>query len=88
MTPCEAVITERLTDRIAIGQKAVRRNLRLTDHTAAQVVQKFKRGIAIALSNAPADNGLLRPGHADENVSVALNRDFMAQDVLLLLADE
>jgi hypothetical protein len=44
--------------------------------------------IGIPLDNAPADNGLLRSGHADENVLIALGENLVAQDVLLLLADE
>jgi hypothetical protein len=54
----------------------------------AQVVEKFQGRVGIPLADAPTDDGLLRSGHADENVLIALHRDFMAQDVLLLLADE
>ncbi len=65
-------VTERVTNRIAIRQEIIRRNLRLSDHATAQVVQKFQSGIGIPLSDAPTDDGFLRPGHADENVLIAL----------------
>ena len=60
----------------------------LADNAAAEVVQEIHRGLTVPLADAPADDRLLRPGHADENVLVALGVDFVALDVLLLLADE
>lgn len=42
----------------------------------------------IPLADAPADDCLLRPGHADENLLIALGVDLIALHVLLLLADE
>jgi hypothetical protein len=69
-------VTERVADRIAIRQEAVRRNLGLSDHATAQVIQKFQRGICIPLADAPTDDGLLRPGHADENAGRGSRRHF------------
>jgi hypothetical protein len=73
-------VAERVADRHAVRMKAIRRNLRLTDDAAAQVVQKVHRGLCVTLADAPANDGLLRPGHADENVLIALGVDRMAQD--------
>ena len=36
------------------------------------------RAFGIPLADAPADDRLLRPGHADENVLIALGVDLMA----------
>ena len=46
------------------------------------------RRLGVTLADAPANDGLLRPGHADKNVLIALGVDLMALDVLLLLANE
>jgi hypothetical protein len=55
-------VAKRVADRIAIGQKAIRRNLGLADHALAQVVQKFQGRIGVPLADAPADDRLLRSG--------------------------
>ena len=47
-------------------------------HATAQVVQEVHGGLHRALADAPANDGLLRPGHADENVLIALGRDLAA----------
>jgi hypothetical protein len=47
-----SAVAERVTDRIAIRQKAIGRNLRLSDDATAQVAQKFQRGIGIPLADA------------------------------------
>src|SRR5258708_973766 len=51
-------------------------------------MQEVHRGFGVTLADTPANNRLLRPGHTDENVLIALGVDLMALDVLLLLADE
>ncbi|WP_244621233.1 hypothetical protein FJN17_34515 [Bradyrhizobium symbiodeficiens] len=51
-------------------------------------MQKVHRAFGIPLADAPANDCLLRPGHAHENILIALGVDLMALDVLLLLADE
>jgi hypothetical protein len=81
-------VAESVADRHAVRMKAVRGNLELPDHTPAQVAQKFQRGFGVPLADAPADNGLLCSGHADENILIALSENLMAQDILLLLADD
>jgi len=81
-------VTERIADRYAVGVKAIRTDLRLPDHTPAQVVQEVHGGLHVSLADAPTDDRLLRPGHRNENVLIALGVDLMAQDVLLLFADE
>ena len=68
--------------------KTISADLRLADDAAAQVVQEIHRGLSVALANAPTDDRLLRPGHADENVLIALRLDLMTQDVLLLFRNE
>ena len=68
--------------------KAIRRNLRLTDDAAAEVMQEIHGAIRVPLADAPASDCVLRPGHRDKNVLIALGIDFVALDVLLLLADE
>jgi hypothetical protein len=83
-----SAIAEGFANGIAAGQKAVRRNLRLAQHTTAQVMEEVHRAVGIPLPDAPANDGLLRSGHADESVLVALGVDLMALDVLLLLANE
>jgi hypothetical protein len=51
-------------------------------------MQEVHGAFHVPLANAPANDGLLRSGHADENVLIALGVDLMAKHVLLLLADE
>jgi hypothetical protein len=68
--------------------KAVRRNLRLAKHTAAQIMQEIHGAFGVALADAPTDDCLLRSGHRNENVLVAFDVNFVAFDVLLLLADK
>jgi hypothetical protein len=48
-----STVAERVANRIAIGQKAIRRNLRLTDHATAQVVQEFQGRLGVTLADAP-----------------------------------
>ena len=67
-------IAERVADRIAIGQEAVRCNLRLADHALAQIVQKFQGRVSVTLADAPADDCLSLSGHADENILVTFGR--------------
>lgn len=82
------VIAERVADRYAVGVKAIGGNLGLADHATAEVVQEIHRAFTVSLADAPANDGLLRSGHADKNVLIALGVDLVALDVLLLLADE
>jgi hypothetical protein len=51
-------------------------------------MQEVHGGLHVALADAPTDDRLLRPGHADENVLIALGVNLMAQDVLLLFRNE
>ena len=51
-------------------------------------MQEVHGGFHVTLADAPANDRLLRPGHADENVLIALGVDPVALNVLLLLADE
>src|SRR5579859_265127 len=83
-----SAITERVADRYAVGMKAISTDLGLTDHALAQIVDEIHCALGIPLADAPANNCLLRPGHADEHILIALGMDLMALDVLLLLADE
>src|SRR5436190_13999926 len=82
------VVAERITDRYAIGMDTVPRNLGLADDAAAQVVQEVHRAFSVTLADAPANDCLLRSGHADENVLIALGVNFVAKDVLLFLRNE
>src|SRR6185437_6868379 len=83
----QSAIAECVSDRYAVGMEAVRRNLGLANHATAQVMQEIHGAFHGALADAPANDCLLCPGHACENVLIALGRDLMALDVLLLLAD-
>lgn len=82
------VLTKCIADRHAVGVEAVRADFRLADNPATEVVQEVHGAFGIPLADTPANDRLLRPGHADENVLIALGVDLMALDVLLLLAEE
>ena len=51
-------------------------------------MQEVHRAFGVTLADAPANDSLLRSGHADENVLIALHRDLVLFHVLLFLADE
>lgn len=82
------VRAEGVADGYAVGVETIRADLRLADNRAAEVVQEVHGAFGIPLADAPADDGLLRTGYADENVLIALGVDLMALHVLLLFADE
>jgi hypothetical protein len=68
--------------------KAVHADLGLADHATAQIVQEVHGAFGVTLADAPTDDRLLCPGHANKNVPIALGVNLMALDVLLLLAGE
>ena len=81
-------IAKCVADRYAVRVKTIRRNLRLSNDAAAQVVQEIHGTFHVALADAPADDCLLRSSHCDENVLIALGVGLVAQDILLLLRNE
>lgn len=82
------VVAEGVTDRGAVGMKAIRANLGLANDAAAEIMQEVHRAFGIPLADAPTDDGLLRPGHADKHVLITLGVDLVAFDVLLFFANE
>jgi hypothetical protein len=65
-------VTECIADSYAIGVEAIRADLWLADDAAAQIVQEIHGAFGIPLADAPANDCLLRSGHADENILIAL----------------
>src|SRR5438270_11962778 len=82
------VRAEGVADRYAVGVEAVCTDFGLADDAAAEVMQEVHGAFGIPLADAPANDGLLRPGRTDENILIALGVDLVTLNVRLLLADE